>query len=202
MAAATLSLCLVLSTLLALTTAAAAAAGEVEFVRSRCSSTDYPTLCVSSLSSYAPAIRNSPFRLAATALNVTLLNARSASTMMARLSVSGGDHVSMSSGEAEALRDCADMLKDAEMYLRQSSEDMGRMQGRGRRRAGAMGEMIGDVQTWVSTALTDTSTCEDGLNSKAARDSRLKSAMMNRVTRVAQLSSNALALVGHLVPAQ
>ncbi|XP_020594352.1 pectinesterase inhibitor 4-like [Phalaenopsis equestris] len=48
------------------------------FVRSACSSTTYPDLCISSLTSYSSSINSNPMLLAHTALSVTLDGARSA----------------------------------------------------------------------------------------------------------------------------
>lgn len=53
---------------------------------------------------------------------------------------------------------------------------------------------MSNVQTWVSAALTDDSTCLDGF-SGSAMNGNLKAAIRSRVIHVSQVTSNALALV-------
>ncbi|VVA93676.1 unnamed protein product [Arabis nemorensis] len=52
--------------------------------------------------------------------------------------------------------------------------------------------VISDVQTWVSTALTDDDTCMDGFG--RAR-TVVKDLVRQHVVKVARLTSNALALI-------
>jgi pectinesterase inhibitor-like protein len=56
--------------------------------------------------------------------------------------------------------------------------------------------MIDDVQTWVSAALTDESTCSDGFAGNAM-NGNLKTAVRGRIVNIAQLTSNALALINN-----
>lgn len=55
---------------------------------------------------------------------------------------------------------------------------------------------MSNVQTWVSAALTNENTCVDGFSGHLM-DGKMKSAIRMRVTNVAQVTSNALALVNH-----
>lgn len=174
---------------------------STEFIKSKCTSTDYPNLCIASLSAYATTINDNPVRLADAALNVSLRSAKATSSMMADLKPS-------SPHEAEAVSDCLETLKDSVSYLRQSLREMDRLKGKGK----GVAERISDVQTWVSTALTDESTCMDGFggsvdggakSSSAAKlpaKPRVEGAVRGRVVRVAHLTSNALALIGGLLP--
>jgi len=59
---------------------------------------------------------------------------------------------------------------------------------------------MSDVQTWVSAALTDESTCMDGFEeSEMSIDgTNTKSRVRGLVVQVAQLTSNALALINQL----
>ncbi|KAJ6840051.1 21 kDa protein-like [Iris pallida] len=166
-----------------------AADTSTEFIRAQCNATDYPQLCVATLSSYAPTIRKSAVRLADVALNVSLRHARSTSAMMSRMSTGSGR---MSRKEAEAVSDCIDALGDSVEYLRQSLARIGKAKGKDVRMR------INDAQTWVSTALTDESTCMDELVGGAKGGTKTKSAIRSQVVKAAELTSNALALISAL----
>ncbi|XP_059629444.1 beta-fructofuranosidase, soluble isoenzyme I-like [Cornus florida] len=80
-----------------------------EFVRTSCTSTTYPKLCYTSLSTHASVIQTSSKILAHTALSVTLDTARSTSVMMLKLSKSH----SMKPREAAAMSDFVEELSDS-----------------------------------------------------------------------------------------
>ncbi|KAJ9164069.1 hypothetical protein P3X46_023684 [Hevea brasiliensis] len=157
-----------------------------EFIRTSCSTTTYPKLCYSSLSVQASKIQNSPRLLANAALNVTLASARSTSTMMQKLSQSHG----MKPREVSAMQDCVEELSDTVDELRQSIGEMGEAKGSNTKL------MIGDIQTWVSAALTDESTCSDGFDGNTM-NGNVKSAVRKQILKIAHLTSNALALINN-----
>ncbi|KAF2315757.1 hypothetical protein GH714_040294 [Hevea brasiliensis] len=140
----------------------------------------------SSLSVQASKIQNSPKLLANAALNVTLASARSTSTMMQKLSQSHG----MKPREVSAMRDCVEELSDTVDELRQSIGEMGEAKGSNTKL------MIGDIQTWVSAALTDESTCSDGFDGNTM-NGNVKSAVRKQILKIAHLTSNALALINN-----
>ncbi|KAF5731081.1 putative DC1.2-like [Tripterygium wilfordii] len=155
-----------------------------EFIRKSCSATTYPRLCLGSLSSQASSIQTSPKLLAHAALNVTLSAAKSSSIRMARLSQSHG----LSPREVQAMHDCVEELIDAVDELGKSIGEMGQIGGSN------FGLTINDIQTWVSAALTDESTCADGFDGKNMNES-VKTAVRGQIVKISQLTSNALALV-------
>ena len=158
-----------------------------DFIQASCKATLYPALCVECLSQYASAIRQSDRQLAQTALSVSLAKVRSATAFVAKLTKVRG----IKSREYEAVKDCIENMGDSVDRLSQSVRELGHM-GR------AMGQdftwHMSNVQTWVSAALTDESTCLDGFNGRAM-DGNVKAAVNRRVTNVAQVTSNALALI-------
>ncbi|KAG0457146.1 hypothetical protein HPP92_022303 [Vanilla planifolia] len=169
-------------------------ATNTEFVRKACSSTTYPELCFSSLSSYASAIKNSPMLLAHTALSIALDGTRSASVAMGAISASNGH---MRPREATALSDCMENVGDSIDELRESLGEMGKL---------SHGEKdtefrINSIQTWVSAALTEDDTCMDSFG-VSAMDGGVKAAVKGRVANVARLTSNALALVSAITSVQ
>ncbi|CAI0547280.1 unnamed protein product [Linum tenue] len=61
--------------------------------------------------------------------------------------------------------------------------------------AAGFGMMISDVQTWVSAALTDESTCTDGFAGKAMAAGEMRTVVGGKIETIAHLTSNALALI-------
>ncbi|KAG0457145.1 hypothetical protein HPP92_022302 [Vanilla planifolia] len=160
---------------------------NTEFIRSACSSTTYPELCFSSLSSYASAVKSSPMLLAHAALSIALHGARSAST-----AVKAASSGRVNPRVAAALRDCMEILGDSIDELRQSLVEMENLRGKD------VGYQINSIQTWVSAALTDDDTCMDGVVSSGD----IKTVVRGRVVNVAHLTSNALALINAFASAQ
>ncbi|CAL5034091.1 unnamed protein product [Urochloa decumbens] len=172
--------------------AAVAPAVAVDFVRRSCRSTEYPRVCESTLVPCAPAVGRSPRRLARAALVVGADRARNCSAY-----IRGGGAPEVAAGKkGGAMRDCAELARDAEERLRQSAAEMERM---GRAGTPRFAWALSNVQTWASAALTDTSTCLDSLAQEKPKD---RDAVRRRVVAVAEATSNALALVNRLHPAQ
>ncbi|CAI0547278.1 unnamed protein product [Linum tenue] len=165
--------------------AADGAATNTEFIRTSCSATAYPQLCYSSLAVHATKIQTSAKLLATAALDVSLASARSTSAAMARLQQSQG----LSPRETAAMRDCLEELGDSVDLIRQSIDEMAAANKGG---AAGFGMMISDVQTWVSAALTDESTCTDG---KSMAAGEMKTVVRGEIETIAHLTSNALALI-------
>ncbi|KAI3458279.1 hypothetical protein Pfo_014942 [Paulownia fortunei] len=166
--------------------AARPAAGDTntKFIRTSCSTTTYPTLCYSSLSSHASAIQQDPKLLAHAALSVSLDTARSTSVDMVKLSRGAG----MTPREVGAMRDCVEELSDSVDELRKSMAEMNQIKGSN------FELMMSDIQTWVSAALTDEDTCMDGFAGKVMNGAA-KTAVRARIVNVAHMTSNALALI-------
>lgn len=165
---------------------------QEEFIRTSCSSTTYPRLCFSSLVKHAELIQTNRVVLTGTALNVTLASAKATSAAMSTLSKRSG----LKPREVVAMKDCVEELSDAVDELRRSIVEMGHL------RTWNFELTMSDVQTWVSAALTDESTCTDGFQHTAARatdnNGDIKTAVRGRIVQVAQLTSNALALINQL----
>ncbi|OMO98096.1 Pectinesterase inhibitor [Corchorus olitorius] len=157
-----------------------------EFIRTSCTSTTYPKLCFDSLSIHAGLIQTSPQLLAHAALNVTLSTAKSTTAMMVTLSKRHG----LAPREVEAMQDCMEEMTDTIDELRKSIKEMGQINGPN------SALIINDIQTWVSAALTDESTCSDGFQGSNMNGS-LKTAVRSKIVTIAHLTSNALALINN-----
>ncbi|KAK9147987.1 hypothetical protein Scep_006744 [Stephania cephalantha] len=160
-----------------------------DFIKSSCLATTYPSLCYQSLSTYASTIQQNPKQLAQTALSVSLSRARSASSSISHMLRSNPP---MRPRESQALKDCVETMGDSVDRLAKSINELSRLGGR----VGGQSFLwhMSNVQTWVSAALTDDSTCVDGFAGHAL-DGRVKAQIRSRVLNVAQVTSNALALV-------
>ncbi|XP_042514082.1 21 kDa protein-like [Macadamia integrifolia] len=164
---------------------------DTQFLRRSCDATTYPTLCFSSLSSYAAAIQTSPKALANTALSVSLGSSRSTSTMMSTLSKSHG----MKPREVAAMRDCVENLSNSIDELRNSMGEMGHLGGSN------FGLHMNNIQTWVSAALTQENSCMDDFAGNSM-NGNVKTTVRGHMVRVVQLTSNTLALINGLSSSQ
>ncbi|GMJ00382.1 hypothetical protein like AT1G62770 [Hibiscus trionum] len=158
-----------------------------DYIVASCKATRYPALCVQCLSGYAKAIRKNDQHLAQTALSVSLSRAKSAAAYVAKMTQVRG----IKTRERQAVKDCIENMGDSVDRLSQSVKELGHM-GR------AVGQdfmfHMSNVQTWVSAALTDENSCLDGFAGRVM-DGSIKVAVRRRVVHVAQVTSNALALV-------
>lgn len=154
---------------------------NTEFIKTSCSSTKYPKLCYTSLVGHASLIRTSPKLLAHTALNVTLATTKSTSAVMLKMSKDSG----MNPREVDAMQDCLEELSDSVDELRRSIGEMGQI------KASNFEVMMSDIETWVSAALTDESTCSDGFKRNTVNGKIVRS----RIVKIAHMTSNALALI-------
>ncbi|XP_074291349.1 pectinesterase inhibitor 11-like [Silene latifolia] len=193
MATYTLSLFLIfLTTFVATVTATAttnafnpASTTTNDFIKSKCSSTAYPTRCVQSLSYFATKIQKSPRQLAQTALTVSLSKARYAKTCMTQVSQSKG----LRPKEVAVIKDCMEEISDAVDRLGKSVHEF---QIAVRSRSRDFVWHMSNVQTWASAALTDLNTCVD---EGKVLNRTVKKGIMDQFQGVMECTSNALALV-------
>ncbi|PKI65767.1 hypothetical protein CRG98_013839 [Punica granatum] len=164
------------------------AAVAANFIKAQCGATEYPALCVESLSAYANTIGQSPQELAQAALSVSIGRAKAAKGYVTRSAKLSG----LKKREVAAIKDCLEEIGDSVDRLSRSAEEMKKVKG-------SKGQEefvwhVSNVETWVSAALTDDNTCMDGFSGKAL-NGNLKASIRSRIVNVAQVTSNALALV-------
>ncbi|GJR25892.1 pectinesterase inhibitor 10-like protein [Tanacetum coccineum] len=151
---------------------------SLEFIRTSCGLTTYPTLCFNSLSSKAGAIQTSPKLLAQTALSVSLDTTITTSSSMVKLSQVHG----MAPRQIAAMKDCMELLSDSVYQMKKSLVEMNRPGSKD------FGLVMSDIQTWISSALTDEDTCSEGF----ANDPKMKNVVRGKIVNVVHLTSNAL----------
>ncbi|KAK4745409.1 hypothetical protein SAY87_011721 [Trapa incisa] len=165
-------------------------AEAVSFIKSQCSTTTYPNLCVECLSSYASTIGQSQKELAQAALSVSVVRSKAARDFVVRSARLQG----LRKREAAALKDCLDEIGDSVDRLSRSVEEMKQVQPPGSKGKEEFVWHVSNVETWVSAALTDENTCMDGFSGKEL-DGSIKTSIRTRILSLAQVTSNALALV-------
>jgi pectinesterase inhibitor-like protein len=169
-------------------TARSARTAPSNFIKTSCSTTTYPTLCVESLSVYSSTIQQSQSQLAQTALSVSQDRAESARTFVAKLRKMKG----LKKREYEAIDDCIDEMGDTVDRLSKSVKELKSFSGA--KNNNDFVWHMSNVETWVSAALTDENTCVDGFAGKGL-DGKIKSSVKAQVVNVAQVTSNALSLI-------
>ncbi|KAK1430557.1 hypothetical protein QVD17_13379 [Tagetes erecta] len=159
----------------------------LDFVKTSCKTTRHPALCINSLSTYAVSIQGNDQRLAKAAIVVTLNNAKSAATYVSKLA--GTKNIKPR--ESQALKDCVSSMTNCVASLTQSVQELGKM---AQFKARDFDWHVNNVQTWVSSALTNQNTCIGGF-SDSSMNGQMKDALNKKMSSVLQVTSNALALV-------
>ncbi|TYI93935.1 hypothetical protein E1A91_D02G169600v1 [Gossypium mustelinum] len=161
---------------------------STDFIRTSCYATLYPDICYTSLYGYANAIQQDPARLARAAISVSLSKARNMAVYVSNLSREA-DYGADPRASA-ALHDCFSNMGDAVDEIRGSLKQMQRVVAPG---SESFRFQMGNVQTWMSAALTDEETCTDGFEDVAGGP--MKTEVCKRAAKVKKFTSNALALV-------
>ncbi|KAE9597555.1 hypothetical protein Lal_00029918 [Lupinus albus] len=164
--------------------------GSTDFIRRSCNTTLYPDVCFTSLSRYANAVQQNPGHLARVAISVTLSKVHRVASYVSNLTREAD--YSGDSRAASAIHDCFTNLGDAVDEIHGSLKQM-RQIGAAGSGAGSFLFQMSNVQTWMSSALTDQETCTDGFED--VEDGTVKTQVCDRVSNVKKFTSNALALV-------
>ncbi|KAM3248097.1 21 kDa protein-like [Capsicum annuum] len=168
-------------------TAATAPVASTSFIKSSCKSTTFPEVCIASLSGYASAIKNSQEQIVKTALSVSLNKAETTKEFVSKLLKFKG----LKPREYAAIKDCVEETSDSVDRLTKSVNELKRMD---RSHGKDFQWHMSNVETWVSAAITDENTCTDGFAGKAL-NGRIKASIRSHITSLAQVTSNALALI-------
>ncbi|KAL5989360.1 hypothetical protein ACLOJK_010250 [Asimina triloba] len=139
-----------------------------------CGQTRFPSLCIDSLVNFPGALQASETDLVHISVNMTLQRVGRALYGASSLSA-----VSMDTRLRAAYEDCLELLEDSVDQLSQSLSSV------------AGGGRTDDVLTWLSAALTNQDTCDEGL---ADVSGSVKNQMAARLKDLTELVSNCLAI--------
>ncbi|KAI9180791.1 hypothetical protein LWI28_008193 [Acer negundo] len=159
------------------------------YLEASCRSTRYPALCVQCLSGY---VNNtglqSPQQLAQLALSVSLNKALYTRAYLLKVAK---ELKKIKAKEYQMVQDCTEQINNGIDQLSQSIEELRRLN-----QEEAFSDQsfwhISNVETWVSAALTDATTCVDQF--PVHNMSKLKATIKGKVLNMVQVTSNALAL--------
>jgi len=154
-------------------------------VREACKVTRYQNLCMRSLAPFSNGAGRSPSKWARAGVSVTIGEVKNVRAYLANLT----KHGRLRGRNKVALLDCVETIADALGELHRSLNVLRRLS------RSTFGTQMGDLNTWISAALTDQDTCLDGFQGKNGRTIQL---LQKRVLKAYYITSNALALVNKL----
>ncbi|KAI9108217.1 hypothetical protein K1719_020700 [Acacia pycnantha] len=166
----------------------------VAYIKGSCQTTLYPDLCLRSLHRFVSSNIQSPEHLTHVALSVSLSRALHTRQYLVQVAKQF-EALNNSNNRRDffVMKDCLKQIDDGVDELGHSIKELERLNK-------IPTTLINDdvlwhisnVETWMSTALTDASTCVDYFPGQ--RMSKMKAAIRGKVLNVEQVTSNALAL--------
>ncbi|KAE9610757.1 hypothetical protein Lal_00021253 [Lupinus albus] len=166
----------------------------MSYIESSCNGTLYQDLCIRCLAKYVNhySTIDGPHHLAHVALSVSLSRALHTRGYLFKLA----KELKTIKNKREYLtvKDCANQITDSVDQISQAIKELSRFSQHGSTINDGMLWHISNVETWVSTALTDASSCVDSFS--GVRMSKRMAAIKVKAQNVAEVTSNALALFG------
>ncbi|CAL0329628.1 unnamed protein product [Lupinus luteus] len=162
------------------------------YIESSCNGTLYQDLCIRCLAKYVTnySTVDGPQHLAHIALSVSLT--RALHTRGYLLKISKELNSIKKDKEYLTVQDCVNQINDSVDQLSQAIKELRKFNQLGSTINDKMLWHISNVETWVSTALTDASSCVYSLNGH--RMSKRMASIKVKAQNVAEVTSNALAL--------
>ncbi|KAL3624496.1 hypothetical protein CASFOL_031164 [Castilleja foliolosa] len=160
------------------------------FIEFQCRTTLYPDLCVRSLSYY---VHNFTYplshrQLAQFALKVSLNRAESTQTYVIEVAK---ELKQRKAKDYQAVKECLDQINDGVEQLSNSIKETQMIKENGE--TSDFPWHASNIKTWMSTALTDASSCVDRFSGRAM-GGKMKAMIKARVLNLLQVTSNALCL--------
>ncbi|KAL5073233.1 hypothetical protein RYX36_012217 [Vicia faba] len=164
----------------------------INYIKSSCNGTLYPNLCIRCLNKFSHSTINGPQHLAQLALSVSL--SRALQTRVYLLNVVKELKTTDHNNKRMYLtvQDCVNQINDSVDQLSQAIKELKRLNQISTIINDKVLWHISNVETWVSTALTDASSCVQSFPGR--RMSKRVAAIKVRAKNVAEVTSNALAL--------
>ncbi|KAK6777480.1 hypothetical protein RDI58_024197 [Solanum bulbocastanum] len=163
------------------------------FIETQCRRTRYHELCVRTLSNYVNATSQDPQEIAQVALKVSLAKAINTKYYIMKVCKEFNQINKSNKNNNQAAKDCLDQISDGVSQLTNSVKELQHLRLDGER---AFEWHQSNVQTWLSTVLTDAYTCMEGMTNlgHASMGGKVKAMIKAKVLNVAQVTSNALGL--------
>ncbi|KAK7396896.1 hypothetical protein VNO78_18058 [Psophocarpus tetragonolobus] len=154
-------------------------------VREACSVTRFQSLCVETLAHFSSTAGRSPSKWARAGVSVSIGEVKRVRAYLSELK----RHGHMKGRNRVALSDCVECFAYA---LDELHKSLGVLRSLSK---STFSTQMGDLNTWISAALTDEETCLEGFEAK--NDMQIK-LLQNQVQNASCITSNALALVNKL----
>ncbi|KAE9593808.1 hypothetical protein Lal_00036604 [Lupinus albus] len=155
-------------------------------VKEACRVTRYQNLCIHSLSQFSNTAGRSPSKWARASVSVTIGEVKNVQKYLQNLN---RNKIIMRGRNRIALSDCIESFADTIDELHKSLNVLRRLS------KSIFSTQMGDLNTWISAALTNEETCIDGFEGQSKNQIKM---LRNRVQNVSCITSNALALVNKL----
>ncbi|XP_050894660.1 pectinesterase inhibitor 9 [Lathyrus oleraceus] len=164
----------------------------ITYIESSCNGTLYPNLCIRCLNKFSHSTINGPQHLAQLALSVSL--SRALQTRVYLLNVAKELKAINHNNKRMYLtvQDCVDQINDSVDQLTQAIKELKKLNQVNTIINDKVLWHISNVETWVSTALTDASSCVQSF--PGHRLSKRVATIKVKAKNVAEVTSNALAL--------
>lgn len=169
------------------------------YIESSCQGTRYPDLCIRCLAVFAKySTIDGPQHLAHVALSVSLSRALHTKSYLLKVAKElleefNNKNVTTNRVVYLTVQDCEKQITDSVDQLSQAIKELRRLSKRSNTIDDSMLWHISNVETWVSTALTDASYCVQSFPS-SHRMSKRTATIKIKAQNVAEVTSNALAL--------
>ena len=154
-------------------------------VKEACSVTRYQNLCIHTLAQFSNTAGRTPSKWARAGVSVTISEVKNVQAYLTKLKMNG----KMKGRNRVALSDCIETFGYARDELHKSLGVLRKLS------KNTFSTQMGDLNTWISAALTNEDTCLDGFEGKTEKQIKL---LQNKVKNVSYITSNALALVNKL----
>ncbi|XP_058732820.1 pectinesterase inhibitor 9-like [Vicia villosa] len=164
----------------------------ITYIKSSCNGTLYPNLCIRCLNKFSHSTINGPQHLAQLALSVSLSKALQTRAYLLNVAkeLKTIDH--NNKRMHLTVQDCVNQISDSVDQLTQAIKELKRFNQFNTIINDKVLWHISNVETWVSTALTDASSCVESFSGH--RISKRVATIKVRAKNVAEVTSNALAL--------
>ncbi|XP_022991771.1 pectinesterase inhibitor 6-like [Cucurbita maxima] len=132
---------------------------KTSYVQEACSVTQHQDLCIQLLSPFSSSAKRSPTKWARTGVSVTISEAKTVARFLGRVK----NNKRLMGRNRAAVSDCVEVFEAAIDELHRSLGVLRRLSKRN------FDAQMGDLNTWVSAALTNEDTCVDGFRGESGK---------------------------------